>query len=155
MNQTHTAHGKWEVDSGLVEHMDKPSNQELFAAILSSGILTPYLEQNPDLTELIKRPDNPEIHYFPNYAVAKDLLPALQQRLDRMTSKGIALNLNSIKQLVTFLEEYPESQIHDVTFNCSTRHYGVRCGEVDGELQAICVVTGTRIPKELLGKSIT
>lgn len=136
---------------GLVGAMD---NQDLFAAILSSRILAPYLEQNPELAELIKTTDHPDIHYFPNYAVAKDLLPALKQRLDRMTSKGISLNRTAIQQLVAFLEEYPESIIHDVTFNGPTQHYGVRCGEVDGHLQVICVMTGARIPKELLGKSI-
>lgn len=128
-------------------------NQELFAVILSSGILPPYLEQNTDLAELIKTPDHPDIHYFPNYAVAKDLLPALKQRLERMTSKGVSLNRTAIQQLVAFLENYPHSQIHDVTFNCPTRHYGVRCGEVDRRLHVICVMTGARIPNELLGKS--
>ena len=29
--------------------MDKASNQEFFAAILSSNILVPFLEQNPEL----------------------------------------------------------------------------------------------------------
>ena len=135
--------------------MNKFSKEELFSAILSSNILAPYVEQNPDLTKLLQSPDHPDIHYFENYTQAKEILPALKQRLGHIASKKIDLNLKATKQLVDFLEQYPDSQISNVTFNCPTRHYGVRCGVIDNQLHVICVMTGGHIPDELLGESIS
>ena len=133
--------------------MDKISKEELFAAILSSTILAPYLERDSDLAELIKLPDHPNIHYFENPAPAKQILPVLKRRLDFLVSKNIDHNLEATKQLVAFTEEHPDSQIYNVTFNCQTQHYGVRCGWIDNRLHVICVMTGGRIPDDLLGES--
>jgi hypothetical protein len=134
--------------------MDKISNQEFFSAILSSNILVPYLEQNSDLAELIKSPNHPDIHYFENSAPAKELAPALKSRLEVMVARNISHNLEATKQLVAFTEEHPDSQIYNVTFNCPTQHYGVRCGLTDDQLHVICVMTGGHIPDHLLGESI-
>jgi hypothetical protein len=134
--------------------MDKISNQEFFSAILSSKILVPYLEQDPDLAELIKSPNHPDIHYFENPSPAKEIAPNLKRRLDVMVAKTISHNLEAMKQLVAFMEEHPDSQIYNVTFNCRTQHYGVRCAPIDNQLQVICVMTGGHIPDELLGESI-
>ena len=134
--------------------MDKISNQEFFATILSSHILDPYLERDSDLAELIKSPDHPDIHYFENPAPAKELAPPLKRRLAVMMAKNISHNLEATKQLVAFMEEHPESQIYNVTFNCQTGHYGVRCGWTDHQLHVICVMTGGHIPDALLGESI-
>lgn len=131
------------------------SRQELFSAILSSHILDPCLEQNADLAELIKSPDHPDIHYFERPAPAKEIAPTLKRRLDMMVARNITHNLEATKQLVTFLKEHPESQIYNVTFNGRTQHYGVRCAVIDGQYHVICVMTGGRIPDELLGESST
>ena len=133
--------------------MDKISKEEFFSAIRSSAILVPYLEQNPDLAELLESPRHPDIHYYENYALAKDLLPALKRRLDHMASRNIDPNLQATKQLVEFMEQHPDSQIGNVTFNCPTRHYGVRCGLIDDQIHVICVMTGGHIPDEYLGES--
>ena len=134
--------------------MAKISNEEFFAAILSSNILAPYLERDPDLAELIRLPDHHDIHYYEDAAPAKELMPALKRRLDVMTAKNISHNLEATKQLVGFMEEHPDSQIYNVTFNCKTQHYGVRCGLTDNQLHVICVMTGGHIPDGLLGESI-
>ena len=133
--------------------MDKFSNQEFFSAILASNILALYLERDPDLAELIKHPDHPDIHYFENFALAKELTPALKRRLGVMVARNISHNLEATKQLVAFMEQHPDSPIHNVTFNCPTQHYGVRCSVVDNRLHVICVMTGGHIPDELLGES--
>lgn len=134
--------------------MDKISNQEFFSAILASNILAPYLEQNPELAELIKTPNHSDIHYFENPAPAKELAPTLKRRLGMMVAKNISHNLEATKQLVAFMEEHPDSLIYNVTFNCQTGHYGVRCGLTDNQLHVICVMTGGHIPDDLLGDSI-
>src|SRR5215212_1830529 len=108
--------------------VDKISNQEFFDAILSSTILEPYLEQNPELAELVKAPDHPDIHYFASPAPAKEIAATLKRRLAVTVARNISHNLEATKQLVAFMEEYPQSQIYNVTFNCQTQHYGVRCG---------------------------
>ena len=133
--------------------MTEISHQEFFSAILSSHILDPYLEGNPDLAELIKFPDHPNIHYFENYALAKELVPALKSGLNVMAIRKISHNLEATKRLVAFMEEHPDSQIHNVTFNCPTQHYGVRCGVINNRLHVICVMIGGHIPDELLGES--
>jgi hypothetical protein len=133
--------------------MDKISNQEFFSAILSSNILDPYLEQNSDLAELIKSPNHPDIHYFENSTPAKEIAPPLKRRLEVMVAKNISHNLEATKQLVAFMEEHPDSQIFNVTFNCPTQHYGVRCGLIDNQLHVICVMTGGHISDGLLGAS--
>lgn len=135
--------------------MGKISNKDFFSAILSSNILIPYLERDPDLTELIKSPDHPDIHYFETPAQAKELLPALKYRLQAMPAKNISHNVESTKQLVAFMEEHPESLIYNVTFNCPAQHYGVRCGQVGDQLHVICVMTGGHIPDALLGEADT
>jgi hypothetical protein len=134
--------------------MDKISNHDFFEAILASHILHPYLEQDPDLAELIRSPNHPDIHYFQKPAPAQDIAPALKRRLDVMVAKNVSHNLEATKQLVAFMEEHPDSQIYNVTFNCPKRHYGVRCAIVDRQFHAICVMTGGHIPDPLLGESI-
>jgi hypothetical protein len=134
--------------------MDKISNQEFFSAILASHILDPYLEQNSELAELIKTPDHPDIHYFEKPAPAREIAPALKRRLGMMVAKNISHNLEATRQLVAFMEEHPDSLIYNVTFNCQTGHYGVRYAQIDGQIHVICVMTGGRIPDNLLGDSI-
>lgn len=134
--------------------MDKIPNQELFAAILASGILLPYIEKDPALAEMVKSPDHPDIHYFETYAIAKQLTPSLKQRLNVMASKKIGHNLDATRRLVAFMEEHPEAQMGNVTFNGPTQHYGVRCGVVEDQLRVVCVMTGGHIPNELLGESV-
>jgi hypothetical protein len=134
--------------------MDKITNQEFFSAILASHILDPYLEQNSELAELIKAPDHPDIHYFERPAPAREIAPSLKRRLGMMVAKNISHNLEATRQLVAFMEEHPDSQIYDVTFNCQTQHYGVRFARLDDQIHVICVMTGGHIPDELLGDSI-
>ena len=142
------------MDFEWVGAMDKIPHQEFFSAILSSHILTPYLEADPDLAHLIKSPDHPDIHYFENPAPAKELAPPLKRRLGVMAAKNISHNFEATTRLVAFMEEHPESQIYNVTFNCRTQHYGVRCGMIDNQLQVICVMTGGHIPDALLGEGM-
>ena len=134
--------------------MDKITNEDLFSAILSSHILTPFLEQDQDLAEMIRFPGHPDIHYFEMHTPASQIGPALKRRLEHMISRNIQHNLKATQQLVAFSEEYPESEIYNVTFNCPAKHYGVRCGLTEGELHVICVMTGGHLSKELLGESI-
>lgn len=134
--------------------MIKISNQEFFSAILASQILTPYMEQDASLAELIQSPNHPDIHYFEKPAPAKEIAPTLKRRLAMMTAKNIAHNFEATKHLVAFMEEHPDSEIYNVTFNGSQQHYGVRCSPVAGHLRVICVMTGGRIPNELLGESM-
>ena len=133
--------------------MNNIPNQEFFSAILSSHILVPYLQRDSDLAEMIKLPNHPDIHYFDSPAPAKELAPTLKRRLAVMAAKNISHNLEATKQLVAFLQEHPDSQIYNVTFNCPRQHYGVRCGRIDNQLRVICVMTGGHIPNELLGES--
>jgi hypothetical protein len=133
--------------------MNKIPNQEFFSAIVSSNILAPYLQMDSDLAEMIKLPNHPDIHYFDRPAPAQELTPTLKRRLAVMATKNISHNLEATKQLVAFMEEHPDSQIYNVTFNCRTQHYGVRCGRIDNQLHVICVMTGGHIPNELLGES--
>jgi hypothetical protein len=134
--------------------MDRISNQEFFSAILASNILAPYLEQNPELAELVKFPDHRNIHYFENPAPTKEIMPTLKRRLGMMVAENISHNLEATKQLVAFMEEHPDSQIYNVTFNCQTGHYGVRASQIDNQIHVICVMTGGHIPDDLLGDSI-
>jgi hypothetical protein len=135
--------------------MGKIANETFFEEIISSNILSPYLERDQGLSELIKSPDHPDVHYFENPTPAREIAPALKRRLNVMVTKNIAHNLEATKQLVAFSEEHPDSQIYNVTFNSRTQHYGVRCGVVDGQVHVICAMTGGRIPDELLGESGT
>ena len=133
--------------------MDNTASQEFFSAILSSNILAPYLERNPELAELIRSADHPDIHYFDEPAPAKELAPVLKRRLAVMAARSLSHNFESTKKLVAFLDEHPESEIYNVTFNCQTQHYGVRCARIEDQVRVICVMTGGRIPDELLGES--
>ena len=134
--------------------MAKLSREDFFAAILASDVLAPYLERDSDLEKLIKEPGHPDIHYFETPAPAKELAPTLKHRLNMMTAKNISHNLEATKQLVAFMEAHPDSQIYNVTFNCPTQHYGVRCGWTASQIHLICVMTGGHIPDALLGESI-
>ena len=134
--------------------MDKISNEDFFSAILSSNILVPYIERDPDLGEMIKSPTHPDIHYYETPAQAKELASALKPRLNVMAAKNITHNLEATKQLVAFIEGHPDSLIYNVTFNCQRQHYGVRCGLSHDQLSVICVMTGGRIPDALLGESL-
>jgi hypothetical protein len=131
--------------------MNEISNRELFSAILSSGILLPYLEQNSELAELTRSPDHPDIHYVERPAPAKEIVPSLKHRLSAMVAKNLSHNLEATRRLVAFMEEHPDSLIYSVAFNCRTQHYGVRCGWADHQLHVICVMTGGHIPGSLLG----
>ena len=142
------------MDSASVGIMDKRPNAEFFSAIISSGVLAPYHKQNPDLAALINEPNHPDIHYFDRSAPARELIPTLRKRLAVMAAKNISHNLEGTQQLVAFLEEHPDSQIYNVTFNCPTQHYGVRCAQIDNQLHVICVMTGGHIPDELLGETL-
>lgn len=133
--------------------MDKISKEDFFSAILSSNILIPYLQLDSDLAELIKFPNHPNIHYFETPASAKKIVPTFRQRLNLLVAKNISHNLEATKQLVVFMEEHPDSQIYNVTFNCPSQHYGVRCAGIDNQLHVICVMTGGHIPDALLGES--
>ena len=133
--------------------MDKLSNQEVFSAILASQALAPYAEQNSELAELIKTPNHPNIHYFENPAPAQEIAPTLKRRLAMMMAKNISHNLEATRQLVAFMEEHPDSQIYNVTFNCETGHYGVRYARINDQIHVICVMTGGHIPDHLLGDS--
>lgn len=135
--------------------MDKITHQDLFSAILSSRILDSHREQNPELADLIKSPDHPDIHYFERPAPANEITSSLKHRLSMMAAKSISHNLDATRRLVTFMEEHPDSLIYNVTFNCRTQHYGIRCGWTDHQLYVICVMTGGHIPDELLGESAT
>ena len=130
------------------------SREEIFSAILSSHILDSYAAQNPDLAELIRVPHHPDIHYFEDPAPAKELAPTLKRRLEVMEARNISHNLEATRQLVAFLEKHPDSQIYNVTFNCPTQHYGVRCSVIENEVRVVCVMTGGHIPDALLGESI-
>ena len=134
--------------------MGKISNEDFFSAILSSNILLPYLEQNSELADLIKFSNHPSIHYFESPTPTKELAPTLKRRVDAMVAKNISHNLDATKQLVAFMEEHPDSQIYNITFNCQTQHYGVRCGLADDQLHVVCVMTGGHIPDALLGETI-
>ena len=136
--------------------MGKISKEDFFSAILSSNILIPYLQLDSNLAELIKFPNHPNIHYFETPSRAKEIAPTLKSRLNVMVAKNISHNLEATKQLVVFMEKHPDSQIYNVTFNCQTKHYGVRCGwvDVDNQLHVICVITGGHIPDELLGETV-
>jgi hypothetical protein len=133
--------------------MDKISKEDFFSAILSSTILTPYLERDSALAEIIKSPNHPDIHYYETPASAQELLPALKNRLNVMAAKNISHNFEATKQLVAFMEEHPDSLIYNVTFNCPKAHYGVRCGWINDQIHGICVMTGGHIPDALLGES--
>lgn len=133
--------------------MDNLSNKELFATILSSEILAPYLERDYDLGELLKNPNHPNIHYPQSYAPAKQITPIFRRRLKYMTSKEISLNFEATKQLVTFIEEHPDSQIYNVTFNCAEQHYGVSCGVIENSIHVICAMVGGHIPDDMFGET--
>ena len=133
--------------------MIKFSKEDFFSAILSSNILAPYLERDPDLADMVKSPHHPDIHYFETPAPAAELAPTLKRRLSVLAAKNISHNLEATRQLVAFLEEHPDSLVYNVTFNGPKTHYGVRCGWVDPQLHVICVITGGHISDELLGEA--
>jgi hypothetical protein len=132
--------------------MDKVSNQMLFSVILSSQILTPYQENEPELAVLLENPYHCNIHYPQTYATVDQIIPTLRRMLDYMLLRKIYLNMDATRQLIAFGEKYPDSQIYDITFNCDRRHYGVCCGQTEAELRAICVMTGDHIPDEMFGE---
>jgi hypothetical protein len=134
--------------------MDKSQKQELFSAILASGILDSFIEKDASLAEMVKSAEHRDIHYYETYAVASELTSSLKQRLNMMAAKNIDHNLDATKKLVAFMDEYPHAQIGNVTFNAPTQHYGVRCGIADGHLHVICVMTGGHISDALLGDTI-
>lgn len=134
--------------------MDKFSREEFFSAIISSDILLPFLERDSDLAEMIQSPTHPDIHYYETPATTNELSPALKHRLVAMAAKKISHNFEATKKLVSFMEEYPTSLIYNVTFNCPSQHYGVRCGWVEDQIHVICVMTGGHIPDALLGESL-
>jgi hypothetical protein len=134
--------------------MDRVSNDELFSAILSSKILTPYLGQDGELAMLLENPHHCNIHYPQNYASVDQIIPVLKQMLSYMVAKWIYLNRDAAKQLISYGEKYPESQLYDITFNCEKQHYGVVCGQIENELHVVCVLTGDHIPDEMFGMAL-
>ncbi len=133
--------------------MDKVSNDELFSAIVSSLILTPYLQHDRELSVLLENPNHCNIHYPEDYSSVDQVIPVLKQMLEYMLSKKIYLNLDATKQLINFGEKHPEGLLYDITFNCDRRHYGVCCGQTEQKLHVICVLTGDHIPDEMFGDS--
>lgn len=133
--------------------MHNITNEELFTAIISSNVLVSYSAQDPDLVELLEKPDHPNIHYPQSYAPAKQIVQIFRRRLEYMASQGISLNFEAIEQLVAFVEEYPEGQIYNVTFNCAKQHYGVSCGVSQKRVHVICAMAGGHIPDELFGET--
>ena len=138
-----------------VDTVDNVTRPDLFSAILSSRILDSHLEQDPELADLMHAPDHPDVHYFERPAPAKEIAPALKQRLGVMAARNISHNLDATRRLVAFMDDHPDSLIYNVTFNCPTHHYGVRCGWADRRLHVICVMTGGHIPDDLLEESAT
>jgi hypothetical protein len=128
------------------------TKEDFFAAIHSSNILVTYLEQDPDLVELLKNPNHSNIHYPQNHVLAKEITSIYKRRLDDMVSKGIRQNLEAIRQLIAFIEKHPDSEIYDVVFNCNAQHYVIPCGLLENHLQIICVMSGGHIPNELFGE---
>ena len=134
--------------------MDKVSHEELFSAIVSSNILTPYKGIDPELAVLLENPNHCNIHYPRNYASIQQILPALQGMLNYMASQRIYLNIEATKQLILFGSNHPDGLIYDITFNCERQSYGVCCGLTADQLDAICVLTGNHIPDELFGETV-
>ena len=131
--------------------MDHESKGELFSAIVSSQILAPYLPHEPELAVMLDQPYHCNIHYPRSYASAQQIATIFERRLSYMAAKRIYENLEATRQLVGFLERYPDSKIYDVTFNCEKQHYGVCCGRTEDQLVVICVLTGRHIPEETFG----
>ena len=118
------------------------SNATLFTAILSSGILSPYLEKDAGLAELMKDPNHPNIHYYQRQVSAKQITSVFKTRLEYMVSKRVFLNLEATKQLVAFIEEHSESGICGVNFSFPKHSYGVYLGITADDIHVICVMTG-------------
>jgi hypothetical protein len=133
--------------------MDKPLKELLFSTIRSSGILTFHAEQDANLADMLETPAHPDIYYFDSFAIASQLTPIFQKRLAMMVAKNIQHNFESIQQLVAFTEEHPDSLIYNVAFNCPDKHYGVRCGLLENDLQAICVILGAHLSEDMPGES--
>jgi hypothetical protein len=129
--------------------MDSATNRQLFSVILSSNILAPYLENDPELAFLLERPNHCNIHYPSNYATADQIVPVLKGLLEYMVAERIFLNLDATKQLLHYGEKHPDVLIYDVTFNCERQSYGVCCGQIEDQIHSICVLTGNHIPDEV------
>ncbi len=128
--------------------MNKFSNEEFLLAILSSNVLTPYLQQDSNLAELVNNPNRANIFYPGNEISAKEILPIYKQRLEIMTSRGISENFEATKQFVAYLERYPESRICNVTFEGTKHFYFVRLGITDNDLHIICIMTSDPITND-------
>lgn len=122
------------------------SKATLFTAILSSGILPPYLEKDVGLAELMKDPYHPNIHYYQRQVSAKQITSVFKTRLEYMISKRVFLNREATKQLVAFIEEHPESGICGVDFDFPKHGYGVYLGITAEDIHVICVMTGGHTP---------
>ena len=147
-------HGNQQAALGWEQRMDKTQKHELFSAILASKLLDSFIEKDASLAAMIKSSEHPDIHYYETYAIANELTSSLKQRLNVMAARNIDHNLEATRKLVAFMEEYPDAEICNITFNSPTQHYGVRYGNVHQQLHVICVMTGGHIPNELLGESI-
>jgi hypothetical protein len=134
--------------------MDNISNEEFFAAIFSSNILAPYLQQDSDLAELLRNPNNSDIHYPQSYVPAKEINHITQSRIDIYISIGHEDEpvIESAKQLVAFCKKYDNAQMYAVSFNCSEHNYIVWCGVVESQIHVICVMTGGYIPDDAFGE---
>jgi|WetSurMetagenome_2_1015567.scaffolds.fasta_scaffold600918_1 hypothetical protein len=134
--------------------MDRVSNEELFSVILSSNILSQYLQIDPELAALLENPNHCNIHYPSSHASVERITPILQGMLDYMQAQRIYMNVEATKQLIGYGEKNPDGLVYDITFNCERQSYGVCCGLAQNQLQVICVLTGNHIPDELFGDSI-
>ena len=129
--------------------MDRIPKEDLFSAILSSNILIPYLQADPELAGLLDNPYHCNIHYSRSHATVSQVMPALQGMLEYMVAQRIYLNVDAAKRLIGFCEKNPDGLIYDITFNCERQSYGVCCGLTGEEIEVICVLTGNHIPDEL------
>ena len=136
----------------------KFSNEEILKVIIASKILETYLEQNVSLREIIKDFENSDIHY------GEEFVPTIHQReiferrikIKHMKNAGelSKVNAHALENVKTFIEKYPESNIFDVTFNCSDAHFSVWCGLFDTHIEVLCVQKGGHIPDYAFEKPI-
>jgi hypothetical protein len=77
------------------------------------------------------------------YSPALEMKPAYEARLwvtpDEPATKQLRV---ATKRLVDYCANYPAASIWAMSLGGPKHYYEVFCGEVDGELEAICVLVG-------------